>query len=397
MGGDRYRGRVLEACGGMLTADVDVHSRVEFQELVDDIVLRSRLPGWATPLRAAILVPGAIFVVGLLCALLVDSVDEFLASHAVYIFTLTLAVALATVLWLERAGPETVTDIETSFERHDMYYGLMGSMLVTMYQPFPHTRHGSRRERYVLSLFVVGSLLAGMFAFAVVPSLFTPDRFGQALGMDWGGLHPLLQTYVFFLVGVASLVGVLVSWVVLVGAWHMGIEARELHIALDITRATENLGLTPYARLIVLTAGAYFLVYLITTSVFLVVELNAVVALGLAILTALPLVGFVGSQYGLHVAIRRSKRRRLRRLSEEFDEELDHWFRHDGPAPPPADPELGAFVAATESIESLPDWPVNVASLAKLLSAALASNVWVIQEALLACHRIVHIPAFWQS
>lgn len=116
MGGDRYWVQVLDAYRGVLTADVDVHSGEQFQELVDNTVLRARLPDRATPLRAAILVPGVIFAVGLLCALLVDSVDEFLASHAVYIFTLNLAVALGTILWLERAGPEAVTDIESSFE-----------------------------------------------------------------------------------------------------------------------------------------------------------------------------------------------------------------------------------------------------------------------------------------
>lgn len=368
-------------CRGIFSADIEVDSREEFQQLVDDVTVRSQLPDWAGPLSVSLAVPLGIFLTGVVCALLVGSVEEFVYSHAMYILTLNLVVALGTVFWLERAGPETVTDIQRAFESPASYYGLVGSMLARMYQPFPHTEYGTRRENNALSLFFFGSVGAGVLAFAIIPALVAPEQFGEALGMDWNGLHLVLRTYVVLLVGIASLVGVTVSWVVAVGAWHMGVEARNLHITLDITRATNNLGLVPYAKTVIMAVGAYFLVYLITTSAFLVIEINPFTVFGLAILTLLPLVGFVGSQYGLHVAIRRSKRRRLRQLSEEFDEEIRHWFENDGPVPPSGtDAALEEFVAAKQSIESLPSWPVGLRSAIQLAVGAIVSNVWILQE-----------------
>jgi hypothetical protein len=378
--GSRLQG-VVEVCRDVFTADVTVDSREEFHWLVDDVTIRSQLPDRATPLRVSLAGPLGIFLIGVVCALLVGSVRTFLTSHAMYIFTLDLAVALGAILWLEQAGPAAVTDIERAFESPPAYYGLVGSMLSRMYQPFPHTAYGTRRENTALSVFFAGSIVAGVLAFAIVPGLVAPERFGAALGMDWGSLHPVLQAYVVLLVGIASLVGVTVTWVIAVGAWHMGVEARDLQIALDITRARNNLGLIPYVKTVLLAAGAYFLVYLITTSAFLVIEINRFTVFGLAVMTVLPLLGFVGSQYGLHVAICRSKQRRLQRLSEEFNEEIRHWFRNDGPAPPTtSDAGLDEFVAAKQSIESLPNWPVGLRSAVQLAAGAIASNVWIIQE-----------------
>lgn len=372
---------VVGVCRGVFRADVTVDSREEFHRLVDDVTVRSRLPDWATPLRVSLAVSLGVFLTGVVCALLVGSARTFLTSHAVYIFALDLAAALGAVLWLERAGPEAVTDIEQSFESQSSYYQVVGSMLARMYQPFPHTAHGTRRENSALSVLFFALVAVGLFAFAVVPGLFAPDQFGAALGVDWEGLHPVLRAYLVLLIGIASFVGVTVSWVVAVGAWHMGVEARDLRIALDITQSTNNLGLIPYVRTVVLAAGVYFLVYLISTSAFLVIEINRFTLLGLAIMTVLPLIGFAGSQYGLHIAICRSKQRRLEQLSEEFDEEIRHWFRSDGPVPPhETDSELGDLVTAKQSIESLPDWPVGFRSTVQLVAGAIASNVWVIQE-----------------
>lgn len=285
-------------------------------------------------------------------------------------------------MWLERSGPETVAKIESAFETpKSEYYRFMGSMVTRMYYLFPQAKYRSTSGKRLAYAFYICCFLVGFTTFAIVPAFFAPDRFSQAIGMNWSDLHIVLKIYVFLLVSIASVIGIAVAWVVLVGTWHMGIEARGLQVELNITRAASNLGLRPYSRVILLTIFAYLLIYLITTSVFLFVELNVFVLTGLAIMLILPLVAFLGSQYGLHVAIQQSKARRLHKFSEEFDEEIQVWFRNDGPTPSSqTNTSLNEFVAAKESIESLPDWPVTVDSVMKLFSAVFGSNIWIILE-----------------
>lgn len=366
----------------LFTVDSDVNNRAEFFDLADSITFRSRIPSWGTPFRISLIIPLIVFSLGFICAFFVGSTREFLTSHSIYIFTLNLMVALWTTLWLERAGPETVVEIESAFESSESeYYELMGAMLAKMYQPFPHTHYGNVGQRYVLNTLFFLAIIAGFLTFAVIPTIFAPELFSHALGMDWVTLHPLLRTYVFGLVLVATIVGVAVSWIVVVGTWYMGVEAQQLRVELNVTRVTDNLGLTPYAQTVILAACAYLLTYLITTSSFLFIEINVFVIIGLAVMSGLPLLAFLGSQYGLHIAIRRSKHYRLQKLNEEFDGEIQLWFRNDGPrASTCSDSDINELVAVQQSIESLPNWPIRLESVAKLASAAFGSNIWVVLE-----------------
>lgn len=357
----------------------DVSDRTEFEALVYNIRLKYRLPFQLSPLQVGLIVPLVVFGSGFIIAAVVGEFEAFFQSHAVYIFTLDLLVALWALFWLEQAIPETVIKISSAFETPAAeYYQFMSQFLTRCYRPLPYADFEGRSRIHVPSLVAIS---LGILVFGIIPAWRAPTLFSQALGMEWVSLHPLLKAYVFGLITFAVVVGVVVSWIVLVTAWYMGIEARDLQIKLDVTRIKDNLGLGPYAQTVFIASCAYLLVYIISTSIFIFIKLNAFIVIGLTVMSLLPFIGFLGSQYGLHVAIRRSKDRRLRRLREEFDHEVRLWFMNEEPLPSSTDEsDLVDFMAAKQAIEELPEWPIRMRSVTQLISATLASNVWVVLQ-----------------
>jgi len=172
---------------------------------------------------------------------------------------------------------------------------------------------------------------------------------------------------------------VLVSWIVGVGSIYMGVKVQAHDVRLDITRTSEKLGLAPYSRLVLTALMIYLLGYAITTWLTFTRFEPVYLAISGAF-SILPIIGFVGSQYGLHRAIEYSKQKRLEELRREFSDDLELWFSSSAPEPTETESagDLAEFIAAKEALEEIPEWPVNVASIVRLGSATFASNVWIL-------------------
>lgn len=161
----------------------------------------------------------------------------------------------------------------------------------------------------------------------------------------------------------------------------MSYRIQQFSITLDITRRRDNLGLAPYAQVVLKALFPYLFVYILVSSLLVIRNLNMTFVVAIFLFSLLPLVGFVGSQYGLHRTIERTKSERLQELRTEFDDELERWFLTGEPEPPDTtETDIAQFVMAKEAIDELPEWPVQISSAVQLISATVASNIWVLLQ-----------------
>lgn len=352
-------------------------SSAQLSEFHSSVSLTENLEQWVSPhlLLVAILV--LLTGVGEVLVVLSGAPSDSLRTPFFGLFVVNLVLAVETILWLDRTGIDTIERIRPAFAMSDReYYTFMGQMVERIYEPLPHTpRPDGRKVHRPVTIFFVLGLVCLVF----VPMWIEPEWMSNLIGVQWSTLPIGMKLYFIGILAVATVIGVLTSWIVVTGAVYMGYRVRDVRINLDVTRARDNLGLAPYASLTLRALFLYLLAYFVTTLVVFREPSRLYISVAL-IMSVLPMIGLVGSQYGLHVAIARSKQVRLEELRDEFSDDIDQWFYFEDPEPTDVsgdEREITEFLSAKEAIEDLPDWPINVGSVAQLVSATFASNVWV--------------------
>ena len=306
-------------------------------------------------------------------------VGHFFWIPMVSAFGVVLGIAVFNILWLDRNGIETLVAMSTAFSDQKAYYRLMGEFVERTYEPLPHVARRKNRSAHVP---VLAAMSVGIILFVIFPPVFFESSLSALIGVEWSQIPVALQTYFLGLFFVGVIVGSLTSWVVVVGVVYFGVKIQELDIRLEITRKRQKLGLQPYNRGIGMSLFCYFLAYASTT-VFAFQEPNPVFITGAFIMSSLAIGGFIASQYGLHRAIVNSKEKRLAELRSEFEQDLEYWFEHSEPNPSSDDlgaGEMAEFLAVQESIEQIPEWPINITSIYGVFSATVASNFWIILQ-----------------
>ncbi|WP_267643319.1 hypothetical protein [Haloarchaeobius amylolyticus] len=351
----------------------------ELQNLHRQVSLTRRLGGG---IRSTIVITAAVglfFMLGWVLSRLYGLQGVFLSSAYVYTFHLDLLLACLTVLYLDRTGVAVIAKMRESFVMTDVeYYHLLGGMVERLYEPLPYAaRPADRRIHLPVAFF----FLLGSITLVLLPAVLFSAQLSDFLGFSWSALPLAMRLYLAGTLLIAVLVGVLVAWIVVVGSIYFLVKIRGVHIRLDITRAHDNLGLAPYADIVLKALILYLLVYSIT-AVFMF-RRPTPLYLGIGFLfSLLPVIGLVGSQYGLHRAMVASKQRRLEQLRKEYRDDLDLWFDSAGPEPTEQEPssDIREFIAAKQAIEDLPEWPIKTDTVARLTSAAIASNAWILLQ-----------------
>ena len=408
--------RILSHFGTGYTRSIATEA--ELRDYVDEV-------GWGPNLRRRGLNPflltvalaGSLFLLGSAAdRLAVDSL--FVDPGYVGVFAVDAFAFLFCMVYGERRFVEAILAVRPSFEVDDAtYYGFFGEMLDVLYLPSFFSSYGYRDRTFLSSRVLLATALAaaafGVFANAPIPG----SAADPAVLLVFSAYHVLLA----LISGFAMFV---VLWVGGLFTWFMGVRIASMELRLEVTRAAENLGLSPYGRF-VLEMSVVFFLGLVVTGWSLVNRFNAFSAL----LTLVGTVGlpafFVGSQYGIHRAIQRTKRLRLAAIESEYREDIDRWFSTAAGEPEStgvesdasravpngsgavpkgseADPgkrevestgrdvetpgldvdrelvqqvRLNSLIALRDEIESLPEWPTRTKNFVEIGLATLISNV----------------------
>lgn len=296
-------------------------------------------------------VPLAFYLLGLVIAFGTGWGQSYLRDPVPPVFAITTMLFLEGVWKFDRNLFPTIHAIETAFdEPPERFYGFFGELVERVYEPWPTGRQVSlahpTRLAYVAAL--------GYVVLLAVTGIGSPpaDRPWPNIAFFWG----------MTVVGLVEVIALL--WVVAVMFAYMTRHVQPLDVALDPLRKPENLGLQPYGTFVVRITSRIFLVLavggfgvLTTPSAFTVTLFLGGIVVFLA--------WFASTQYGLHVAILRAKRR--------YREQLREVAPADGFALQSADDlDIDSVRAARDAVlyardlEELPDWPVTWKNLLQL-------------------------------
>lgn len=351
----------------------EISSEDDLEAFHDRVSIARRLGGARIAYASAALLSVGIYLLGLGISSAVGLGAEFLDNPFPLAFSIDLFIAIGILVWGDTHLVETLTDCRSAFDvKDERFYGFFGTMVERIYE---HVSFASRPDGRRVHRPTAAIAVLGLTGFVVIPALAFSAQLGTVVGMPWNQLPLLLQLYFLLLLVVAVLLVTVYVWPIAVAVIYMGFKVQSFDIKLDITREHTGLGLKSYARLIVAVNVGYLLL-LMVSGTMLIRRLTPIYLVGFALLSLLPIIGYIGSQYGLHVAIKRSKRKWLKNLREEYSEELDQWFPPPSKAPTfEADDEIETVIAAKEEVQSLPDWPIHHRVLGELLLLSLTSNL----------------------
>jgi len=359
----------------------NARSKEKFEELFSEVRVKTLVEDYVgiPPVFFVFLVPVCGYLLGLFLSFLGGIERQFLRSRFVLVFFIDLTLAVGTIMLLEDKLAKAVIDMQECFDiEKEVYYEFMWDFIERTTEPLPHVSYEKGRLLHRPSLLL--SFFGGTFL-VILPVVFYPEQISGVIGFELVGLYKPLQVYLLSLLFVAVIIGTLVSWVIITSTVYLGFRIQKHKVRLDITKTPNNLGFTSYSNMVLISLSAYLIGYLITT-VFLFSTPTTWSILVVVIMSILPIAGFVVSQYGIHRSIVKSKEERLRQLRSEFDEDLDIWFSFKEPNPKVSSnqTDISEFIEAKRAIEEIPNWPINMRSVFKLVSATFASNAWVLVQ-----------------
>lgn len=372
---------ILDAALGRKTNDVD--SRESFIEFHQSASIRrafAPLPGgiWTIVL----VTPGLLYATGIAASAATGRLDDFLANSFPVVVAVDVFLWLLTLAWLDRRAVEVIVDMRSAFDVTDgIYYSFVGNFVERVYAPIPWAPADRVKGVHPPTAFF---FVAGFLAFIGVPHTIDPSNLDALVGVAWTNLPAVMRIYYLVMYAFVLGVGVLSSWIVTVGIVYMGRRIASLPVKLDVTRHVERLGFDEYGGLVL--RCSFVTLVAVTVSGFQVSrDANPYLVMGYGFVTLVPVVGLVGTSYGIYRAIKRAKTQQLCTLRETHRDALDDWFL-DGDLDryAPTGYDLHAFVTAKREIERLPEWPVNVNGVAQLLAAVVASNLSLLLRLLYA-------------
>lgn len=349
-----------------------ITSREELVAFHDEVGLGSRLRRagvhpvvFGVLFLALVVVPGAVlaFVYGVEHPLLTVPMLAVLSCNAV--------INLVAVFFVDRRYPAVLERIQPAFDvEPERYYGFTGRMLEVLYQysmyaPITAGPHGRRaRPWYVV-------LVSGFYVFwLVVLALLVPPTLpapveAQALFVAYS------------LVVVAWATTTLTTAVTFIGVTclYLSVRASQFPIRLKIMRRYASYGLEPYGSFLFHTMF-FGLAAVAVAGLAGLATGNPLLLLFAVLGTPLVVVWFIGSQYGIHLAIVSTKLRRLKVLDENYTEELDQVFIESTPEPDlKTIQDSNSFIEVKNEIESLPNWPTSMKTLYQVVTTIVLSNV----------------------
>lgn len=288
------------------------------------------------------------------------------------VFAVDVMLLLLVVYLGETRYIGVLEEIRDVFEvPNDEYHAFFRRMSEVMYLSSPFAPTDRRDPAYLanrlLFVGVLGLMGATVIAVGVHPVTLTPTLKTAMYGL-----------YLLLILGLATTAVYFGLWYGMTFCYFMGYRIAEFDVRLDATQSPNNLGFAPYGRFIVRMSFCVFLGVVITGWTGFV-EPNVfsfvLTAAGSLVLPA----AFVGSQYGMHVAIMRAKQDRLKDIRAAYADDIDEWF---SPRPTERSEDdltkqlrINSMLALKDEIRGLPEWPTNANQFKQVGVATVLPNV----------------------
>lgn len=303
-----------------------------------------------------------LYLMGVVWALSLGKVTEFLQSWTFTIGTFALCIALATIAWFESSFMTIMWRIRKCFSLSDQDYAREISLLMR------HVYSG--RWHLLFSVVCFGLPLWSIVTFIA----YRRESFWPGISVN------LMRADFFFLyVLIWSLVGsVIVGWVAKLG-FYVPICAyrtiRRLPFSFDFSHPDGILGLAPLTNFYVKIVALYFLDASLVTGVF--VTLFSFGSFGFIALVTFP--GVFGSLvfgYALHGSIADSREDLLRELHEPITILLDCLKLRANPSPSLVQlTNIEALILMYREVREKSPWPLNVSLFGKALGLAASPTL----------------------
>lgn len=280
--------------------------------------------------------------------------ETFLHDPIIWVFAPLSAIFFDTIFTFDRRLFVAIEEIRPAFDVDDeTFYGFFGHLVERLYEPLPSAPSPEgRRVHRPRDLLLVGTV-------TVVFGL-------QFVGNPPSGPLPI-QAFLILLTFFGVFAIAVFLWILFVMFVFMTVGVADMPIHVTPTSRYDNLGLEPYSKFVVA----------ITVRVFLTLALGGVAAMAnqspfivsLVILnTTIILLWFVGTQYGLHVSILRSKK--------AYSPWVKPWHSatlEEGPTRSREANSLPISESLFETrrqVQRLPNWPVDFTSVLTVASSA---------------------------
>jgi hypothetical protein len=300
----------------------------------------------------------------------------------VYPFNIVLIanifLVLLSVYVFESDFVDVLIEIRDVFEMTDTdYYSFFGTMLGVVYVVSPFKHDSSDRRIYIFNRLVFLTLVA--LNVIVI----------NAVGIEPVALSFSLRSAVYvsglLLIGaVHTIGGYFLFWAAVVFVYFLGYRIRDFDVRLDATKSPENLGLERYGTFIFKILTIPFIALVITGWTGFIRPNVMIYLLTICGSVLIPL-AFVGSQYGLHIAIQRAKEERLQDLRDSYAADIDMYFSSassGNTVNETSDVRINSMLSVKNEIDKLPEWPANIQRLKQIGIGLLIPNFPIILNVL---------------
>lgn len=282
------------------------------------------------------------------------NLSTFFTDPVIWVFAGLSAIFFNTIFTFDRRLFEAIEDIRPAFDTDDEeFYRFFGHLVERLYEPLPSAPSPEgRRSHWPRDLFLAATV-------AVVFGL-------QFVGNPPGGPVPIRAFLILLTFFGIFAIGVFL-WILLVMFVFMTVGVSDMPIHVTPTSQYDNLGLEPYSKFVVAITVRVFLT--LALGGFAIITERSPFIVSLVVLnTTVIFLWFVGTQYGLHVSILRSKKNSGPWVKPWHSATLD-----DGAIRNSDSDSLlvsNNLFETRRQIRRLPNWPVNFTSVLTVVSSA---------------------------
>lgn len=282
------------------------------------------------------------------------NLETFLTDPIIWVFAGLSTIFFNTIFTFDRRLFEAIEDIRPTFDTDDEeFYGFFGHLVERLYEPLPSTPKPEGRRVHLPRELLLGGTVAVVFGLQFVgnpPSGPVPIRAFLILLTFFG----VFAIAVFF-------------WILFVMFVFMTFSVTDMPIHVTPTSEYDNLGLEPYSAFVVAITVRVFLT--LALGGFAIITNRSPFIVSLVVLnTTVIFLWFVGTQYGLHVSILRSKK--------AYSPWVKPWHSATLSPGPTRSQESESLVVSDRLFETrrqirrLPNWPVDFTSVLTVVGSA---------------------------
>lgn len=286
------------------------------------------------------------------------NLETFLTDPIVWVFAALSAIFFDTIFTFDRRLFEAIEAIRPAFDTDDeRFYEFFGHLVERLYEPLPAAQSPEgRRVHGPRELLLVGTV-------AVVFGL-------QFVGNPPSGPVPI-RAFLILLTFFGIFAIAVFLWILVVMFVFMTVGVSDMPIHVTPTSRYDNLGLEPYSDFVVAITVRIFLTLALGGFAIVTKRSPFIVWLVVFITPGVVFLWFVGTQYGLHVSILRSKKAHSPWVKSWHSATLT-----EGPTRSWDSDALDVSDRLFETrrqIRRLPDWPVDFTNGLKVVGSAGAS------------------------